>query len=271
MKTKIIPILIFLLIGLFPNLMFAQNAVIWVETDTTQGHLGEISEGSVYISNAQNVIGVNVKLLFDNTVFECTSLIVYKISDDCKYYVNKYDNSQGSIEILGLNENEQVIDVSEFLLMEFKLQFKKEASENDNTQIVIDSAFASLADANVQPVSVQYINSRIYVESVTGIEDKLNDDQIPGKYKLFQNYPNPFNPRTKIKFSLPAQRKVKLTIFNILGQKIKTVVDKELQPGTHKFDWDSRNSSGILVSSGIYIYRIETEDFVKSRKLVLIR
>jgi len=95
---------------------------------------------------------------------------------------------------------------------------------------------------------------------------------IPKTYFLRQNYPNPFNPTTTIEYGLPKNSKVKLVIYNILGQEVKVLVDdKEQKAGYYKIEWDSRNHFGIRVASGMYIYRIRAEKFVKVRKMVLIK
>jgi parallel beta-helix repeat protein len=95
--------------------------------------------------------------------------------------------------------------------------------------------------------------------------------KIPETYKLYQNYPNPFNPVTNITFDLPEQSKVTIMIFNILGQKVKTLVNKKYNAGSYKIQWDGRNDFNKLVSSGVYIIRIEAGPFHSEKKLITIR
>ena len=99
----------------------------------------------------------------------------------------------------------------------------------------------------------------------------IGDDPQISTFELYQNYPNPFNPATMIRFSLAHRVKVKLEIFNLLGQRVKTLVDAALAPGQHRLIWDGRNDAGLRVSSGVYFYRLKAGDYVKSRKMVLIR
>ncbi|MCK5453834.1 MAG: T9SS type A sorting domain-containing protein, partial [Calditrichia bacterium] len=94
---------------------------------------------------------------------------------------------------------------------------------------------------------------------------------IPYEYELWQNYPNPFNPVTIIKYQLAQHVKVKLEVFNVLGQKVKTLVDKKLNAGQYTTNWDSKNEIGNPVGSGIYFYRIKAGDYVKTKKMVLMR
>ena len=94
---------------------------------------------------------------------------------------------------------------------------------------------------------------------------------IPEKFMVHQNYPNPFNPNTTIKFDLPQNEKVTLTIFNLLGQKIKTVVARDFEAGYHKAIWKGKNENGENVGSGIYFYQLKAGKNVVNKKMILIR
>jgi hypothetical protein len=88
---------------------------------------------------------------------------------------------------------------------------------------------------------------------------------------LAQNVPNPFNPSTRIEFTVKERSPVTLRIYNVRGQRVKTLVDDVRVPGiTHRVTWDGRNDAGERVASGVYFYRISTKEFVKTRKMVLI-
>lgn len=89
---------------------------------------------------------------------------------------------------------------------------------------------------------------------------------LPLTYALHQNYPNPFNPNTAIRFDLPRADKVELIIYDILGREVATLVSGDLVSGIHEFVWNASN-----VSSGIYLYRLTSEQGVRAKKLVLIK
>ncbi len=89
-------------------------------------------------------------------------------------------------------------------------------------------------------------------------------------YNLEQNYPNPFNPETVIKFAIPKDEIVKLFVFNIIGQKVATLVDGFLEKGFYKMNFDARNY-GDELSSGIYIYKLETPSFTQTKKMILVK
>lgn len=109
----------------------------------------------------------------------------------------------------------------------------------------------------------------VYKLAVTvGVEN--DDSQIPSEYNLEQNYPNPFNPTTTIQFSIPEQSFVKLEVFNALGEKVSTLVEEELTAGSYKYEWNAESATGGL-TSGIYFYKLSTNNFEQAKKLVLLK
>ncbi len=95
--------------------------------------------------------------------------------------------------------------------------------------------------------------------------------ELPASYALEQNYPNPFNPTTTIKFQLPERVQVNLVIFNVLGQKVRTLVDQELSAGYHTSNWDGTDDNGSLVTSGIYYYRIQADTYSDLRRMLFLK
>ena len=94
---------------------------------------------------------------------------------------------------------------------------------------------------------------------------------IPTAYSLSQNYPNPFNPETVIHYDLPLRSHVAISVYNMMGQKVTTLVDNKMDAGSHFVVWDGKDNNGESVASGIYLYRMETDRFVQTRKLVLMK
>ncbi len=93
----------------------------------------------------------------------------------------------------------------------------------------------------------------------------------PAQFLLAQNFPNPFNPETQIEFALPAAERVKIIIYNALGQQVKTLVDGVREAGVYRETWDGTNENRRQVSSGIYIYQITAGGFTARRKMLLLR
>ncbi len=130
---------------------------------------------------------------------------------------------------------------------------------NDNTWYAVLNNFNSLS--NYQRIEFQ---ADLYIDDVFAGTDA--DESVPAEFALYPNYPNPFNENTMIRFSLPRTTHVRLVVYNLLGQEVRLVQYKMLDSGIHHLIFDA---SGL--SSGIYIYRLETDDFVSAKKMALIR
>ena len=100
---------------------------------------------------------------------------------------------------------------------------------------------------------------------------EIGGGNLPKEFSLQQNYPNPFNPTTQINFDLPTKSKVSILIYNVLGQKIKTLVDEQLDAGKYFEEWDGTNDAGMKVSSGIYFYKMQADNFVQTKKMMLLK
>ena len=88
---------------------------------------------------------------------------------------------------------------------------------------------------------------------------------------LAQNFPNPFNPRTTIEFAVAEQSPVHLGVYDLTGNLIRKLVDDERSAGTHRVVWDGRNDWGANVPSGVYLYRVETDQAAEARRMVLVK
>lgn len=93
----------------------------------------------------------------------------------------------------------------------------------------------------------------------------------PETFGLSQNYPNPFNPSTEISFALPSAGYVRLKVFNILGQEVQTLVDRQMDAGNHVVTWNGKDSGGNQAASGVYFYRLDADQQRETRKMLLIK
>jgi hypothetical protein len=105
--------------------------------------------------------------------------------------------------------------------------------------------------------------------TATGIGPEVSN--LPREYYLAQNYPNPFNPTTMIHYELPRGSGVNLSIYNLLGQKVKTLVEGWKPAGRYDVAWQGDNDLGARVSSGVYIYRIDAGEYRRSLKMLLMK
>lgn len=110
---------------------------------------------------------------------------------------------------------------------------------------------------------VLYVNRYDYLSTL--------NEGVPDKFALHENYPNPFNPSTTLRFDLPEVRDLTITIYNMIGQKVKTFNMQSTPAGYHAVKWNATNDYGDPVGAGVYLYQLQTKDFVKTRKMVLLK
>ncbi|MFC1569262.1 FlgD immunoglobulin-like domain containing protein, partial [bacterium] len=118
----------------------------------------------------------------------------------------------------------------------------------------------------------------IQMKIATAVEGSKTEQNSPDEFGLLHNYPNPFNPTTTIPFHLPEMAEVKITIYDILGRQVRTLVHGDWSPGSHAVMWDGITDWGYRASSGIYIYQIECKGrngqkqlFIESHKMLLLK
>ncbi|MGH1365583.1 MAG: choice-of-anchor B family protein [Calditrichia bacterium] len=128
--------------------------------------------------------------------------------------------------------------------------------------------FRNIAGASAVPNDDWFIDNVIISEAALGIDDDLSEIT---SFKLIGNYPNPFNPSTTIRYSLAQQGNVTLTVFNTLGQQVRTLVSTSQNVGSHETVWNGLDDAGQQVGSGVYFYRLEADNFVQSRKMMLLK
>jgi len=111
----------------------------------------------------------------------------------------------------------------------------------------------------------------VKIAPITTSVDEWERKGVPAKYALSRNYPNPFNPETTLRYALPVEEWVTVSIYNTMGQRIRRLVEGEQQVGYHRVVWDGRDDTGQCVASGLYLCRMISGDFSASRKLVLMK
>ncbi len=133
-------------------------------------------------------------------------------------------------------------------------------------------AFALLAGTDSAEIfSAALFAQTAYDKGISvGIDDEVEKD-LPEQFTLSQNYPNPFNPETKIEFSLPRSSVTKLEIFNVNGQKVRILISGILSAGNHVVSWDGKDNNSKQLPSGIYIYRLVTNQNSSSNKMMLLK
>ncbi|HIB29263.1 MAG TPA: T9SS type A sorting domain-containing protein, partial [Candidatus Marinimicrobia bacterium] len=148
--------------------------------------------------------------------------------------------------------------------------------DNDTTTAVLTLSFTEewSGSAFVTAFVCDEVPSHCDSEMFSVLVQQLGVDDIvvlPEVFVLRQNYPNPFNPVTTIAYDIPEIANVRIDMYNILGQKVRTLVNGTHQPGVYHVRWNGTNDFGNPLSSGMYFYRISSEQFISVKKLVLMK
>jgi hypothetical protein len=200
----------------------------------------------------EEVAGIELDLNFDLSQLEVKEISTTSRTDGLGLYYNvKQDKVKiGMVDIYG---NHTVMPGDGSLL---KLKFQMKGKGTKISSVGIENAI--LVNTSAQELDVQIRPNKLI-------------RTIPQTFSLAQNYPNPFNARTVIRYSLPKDSKVKISIYNILGQRVKVLVDEYQTTGHKTVVWDGTNQKGKEVASGVYLYKIKADDFVQSKKMLLLK
>ena len=99
----------------------------------------------------------------------------------------------------------------------------------------------------------------------------VDNDGLPTSYMIHQNYPNPFNPVTTLRYDLPEDALVNITIYDMMGRQLSTLVSSQQSAGYKSVQWNATNDAGSLVSAGLYLYMIQAGDFKQTKKMILLK
>jgi hypothetical protein len=135
----------------------------------------------------------------------------------------------------------------------------------DSIRVLRGIHFYSFDDFKLMPRGLGDV-----VDHITDVERRA-DLGVPERFALYENYPNPFNPSTTIRFEVPKDVRLKLTVHNLLGRQIRSLVDGPQASGVYTVVWDGRDNAGIQVASGVYFYRLQAADFVQTKKMLLLK
>jgi len=132
---------------------------------------------------------------------------------------------------------------------------------NNQLRVYVDAGIDGSIDDTL------FLNNNV----LTDVDEQGSNDQLPYRFELAQNYPNPFNPVTTIEYSVPSRTDVTIEIFNVLGQKVRTLVNETKSAGSDRIEWNGTDDAGKPVSTGVYLYRFQAGDVVQTKKMLLIK
>ena len=223
---------------------------------TNQGEEWEAKGLNVY--NINSVLLTNAGCMFAGT----EDGILYRSCDNGATWLDISSSSFRSINSMLLNSSGNIFlaDSNGVFL----------STNNGDTWSAINSG---LVDTIICTLKIDY-DGYLYAGSANGVIYKSTQiiselsefvNEIPGTYWLYQNYPNPFNPSTSIRFTIPQRSHVQLTVFDVLGCEVASLIDEEMEAGAHNITFQSGS-----LSSGVYIYRLKVGVYQNSKKMLLV-
>ncbi|KAA3600444.1 MAG: T9SS C-terminal target domain-containing protein [Calditrichaeota bacterium] len=243
---------------------------------------------SLYISTVPDSAGVfSVEVTAIDTANQ-------SVTDTFLVTINPVNDTPNTFNLINPTNNDTLINLTDTIEFEWNSSY-----DVDNTNLVYDlkifnstydTTISNIADTtlSLQNTFEELSDFHWFVEVSDGefvvsssdtfkftnpMAVKLSnfENQIPDLFVLHQNYPNPFNPKTNIRFDLPENSQVKLKIYNLLGQEVRTLINEEMSAGFKSVIWNGKNNSGNFISSGIYVYQIITDKHIKSKKMLFLK
>lgn len=255
---------------------YAQGGYYFYKNTNLEIEMGDIEDSSPSIIQGEDTENRCVYGMYfaDNSNTQSTTVKVRKVSTG--YTQNaifiKENNSSLITFDLG-NDCEEDLGYNSFYL-----EKSNNLIWNENSSITVNAEGNYWADSsaslitNVEDVSKNFdLNCFLNYDPNEGSIPKISLINFKGNFKLAQNYPNPFNPTTKIEYFVPFESNVKIEIFNVLGQRVKTLTNSKLKAGSYAVTWNGTDNNSNLVGTGVYFYRITSENFSQTRKMLLIK
>lgn len=240
-----------ILTGVYPNGV-AINACSFTSLPKSSGENFKVTfyiyeKGiTAYLNASVDVRAVQVEL---NGTFQVSNNMVIKTDLGHGYYHK--DNSLLRV-LLYDRKGLKIIKSGENFIADIPISISDPETMNIENLILIDINRQRIMDAQI--------------EVIYG-----NPPYIPFDYVLYQNFPNPFNPTTNVRFEVPEDSRVLIKIYDILGREIKTLFNDEVQRGRYTIEWDGLNEAGFQMSTGTYFYRMTANEFVQTKKMLLIK
>ncbi|MEJ2536006.1 MAG: Ig-like domain-containing protein, partial [Calditrichia bacterium] len=206
-------------------------------------------------NNADLVKGLNLSIQFDQDKLKFLGIQSAEnlgVDKGLTFFASRRNGNKSEINLAALGSGTCIKGSGQIAVLEFRLL--------ESGNLDLEFSEAEVRDAKNQPLAA--VKNGLQV---------ITAAQIPGYYSLGQNRPNPFNMETEIAYELPENGFVDLTIYNILGQKIRSLVSQYQDAGTYRVGWDGRSDWGSEVASGVYFYLLKTGRFSETKKMILLK
>ena len=205
------------------------------------------------ISNGSNVFGFEMTVEFDHTLLEFDTLVLSELMDN---FLLVYNNETDGELIIAASGGTPDGETGSFGTLTFNV------SDNFSDETVVSITKMRWNEgpeiSNPSSMTVSYALS-------------VDDEVLPKEFSLYQNYPNPFNPTTSLRYDLPENNLVNITIYDMMGRQVKTLVNQTQDAGYKSVIWNATNDYGKPVSGGIYLYQIQAGEYISTKKMVLLK
>lgn len=252
------------------------NDSVWV--DSIGAMAGDQVAVGIYGKNEEDLTRIDLSLSFssDNLLFN--DVIFSQSRSEAAQKVEEANQGQRNIHIgLSFGDTSPLVPGSGLLatvIFDIDPSAQDELVLIDSTSYLVAQGqsleFHQTSAAGGQTFAPYFTAGYVDIKSATDINSE-SELILPLEYSLAQNSPNPFNPSTKIQFELPKAGHIRLSIYNVLGQVVRTLYDDKLPAGKHSVIFDGRDDNGSTIASGIYFYRLETGNFTQSKKMILLK
>ena len=199
------------------------------------------------------VRGIEFELKFDPTMVNVMPPSLLNFQENVM--ISYTEKEPGILKVLAADLQGGHIEATDNSYMSIPVEFM--GNERENSFVTLEGIKLAGADGSLINTVARTNSSEVKV--------------IPGAFALHQNFPNPFNPSTEIRFDLPEAGNVNLAIYNLMGQKIRTLSSDNMTPGYHAIIWDGTNDIGSQVATGMYFYSIQSSEFQATKKMLFLK
>ncbi len=233
---------------------------------------GGVGTAAIKMENLESeVLGVQIVLKYDPNVVKTIKIQKAGRTDHMDVLESNVVEP-GILKLLVFDLEGESISKGEGDIVNVEFTVSPDASLGGVSPLEIifteDNTNTTLADLDRLAIkSLQIKDGAITI----GQSEEADGEGIPGSSSLLQNFPNPWNPSTVIKYHIAQDGHVNLSIYNIAGQLVRNLVDDTKKAGKYDVQWDGKDNSGRVVTSGVYFYKIAAENFKSTRKMILLR
>ena len=262
-------------------LLFLSSSALFAQTDPGNRDTLFVSSSSCNVAvwgyHDEGLGGISIPLKYKNPQTDVTldSVRFHPDMNSVDLKDSIRDDPAGTIALVFISFGVIPAGVDTFATLYFTTGPTWDPSVHNpiDTFTLISGQGLSYTDTSFNDITPHYYTPGSFGRGCTDVKEdhRFPSTLRPSDFSLSQNFPNPFNNKTVITFTLPRSGNVKIEIYNILGQRVRDLVDEKVTAGYKKVIWDGKDNSGKVVASGVYFYRVKADNFVDVKKMTLLK